>query len=564
MPKQIFISLVSIFCAALLLSMPVLVSGQGSAVTAEAIGQANLRAATDVSAALLGQISAGRRYPVIGRSQFYPWFLLGDLTTQQAIGWVYADLVTVSGDLNTVPFTDVILNFDAATFTAAPTMTAAFSATTPLPETNTAATPLPANAITGTLNGEVNIRYGPGVDFPRIGIGQAGDKFEITARHTQYPWLQVRYSASPNGFAWIAIDLLDVQGNIYNLQAISQTSFNLPTLTPTPPAIIASSLLEATPIALSPAFASLGNQLWNSMLAAGYEPETSKFGALFVMNLRTGEALTFGSDVAFSGMSLNKIAILAALYSKLQAPPDAELAQHIAGMMVCSENADSNAVLRYLGDGDEYAGGAYVTDFMRKLGLGNTYIVAPYLVPGATPAPVTAPTTKVDQISAQPDYSNQMTADNLGWLLADVYQCANNTSGALFSALPGSFDSRECRQMLNIMSDNNLGEPLMMSAGVPANTRVAHKHGYINDTHGNAGIVFTPGGDYVLVVTMHGPVWLEANETFPLISDISRTVYDYLNPGAPVTTNQSWSIAGVDECLAQSRSTVSMLMSSSG
>jgi hypothetical protein len=66
------------------------------------------------------------------------------------------------------------------------------------------------------------------------------------------------------------------------------------------------------------------------------------------------------------------------------------------------------------------------------------------------------------------------------------------------------------------------------------------------------------------VVAMHGPTWLEATETFPLISDLSRTIYNYLNPTAPDDANRGWSIAGVDECLQQSRSTLNMLMSSSG
>ena len=192
------------------------------------------------------------------------------------------------------------------------------------------------------------------------------------------------------------------------------------------------------------------------------------------------------------------------------------------------------------------------------------FIIAPFKVPDATPVPVRAPTTNADQIRALPDYSNQLTVDNMGWLLASIYQCANTGDGALMTKLPGQFTGQKCRQMLNIMSDNNLDEPLMMSAGVPPNTRVAHKHGYIDDTHGNAGIVFSPGGDYVLVVAMHGPVWLEATNTFPLISDLSRTVYNYLNPTAPDDSNRSWSIAGVDECLQQSRSTLNMLMSSSG
>ncbi len=91
------------------LMIAISVSAQ-TGVTAEAIQQANVRAATDVNADMLGQITAGTRYPVVGRSQFYPWLLLGDPATGQALGWVFQDLVTVQGDINTLPFTEITLS----------------------------------------------------------------------------------------------------------------------------------------------------------------------------------------------------------------------------------------------------------------------------------------------------------------------------------------------------------------------------------------------------------------------------------------------------------------------
>ncbi len=566
--------LVTIFAVVVFVAIPLFTSAQSNTTTAEAVGQANLRAATDVNAPLLGQITSGTRYPILGRSQFYPWYLLGDPNTQQPIGWVYADLITVVGSVNSLPYSEVVISNAPPTLTPAPSLTPDTSTVvnsvsiTPAPTNNETspptATTVPLSGVIGTAQAEINIRYGPSVDYPRIGVGEAGEKYEITGRHSQFPWIQIRYPAAPNGYGWVANDLLTIEGNVFNVPVITQLSFNLPTLTPTPPVVLASHLLENSPVVISPAFQALGDQLWGMMLKAGFAPETSTLASLFVMNLKTNEALTFGNNIAFSGMSLNKIAILAALYSTFEGPPDAETALNIAYMMVCSENSASNALLRELGNGDEYAGAAKVTEMLQKLGLGNMFIIAPFKVPDATPVPVRAPTTNADQIRALPDYSNQLTVDNMGWLLASIYQCANTGDGALMTKLPGQFTGQECRQMLNIMSDNNLSEPLMMSAGVPPDTRVAHKHGYIDDTHGNGGIVFSPGGDYVLVVAMHGPVWLEANATFPLISDVSRAVYNYLNPTAPDETNRSWSIAGVDECLVQSRNTLNMLMSSSG
>lgn len=61
-----------------------------------------------------------------------------------------------------------------------------------------------------------------------------------------------------------------------------------------------------------------------------------------------------------------------------------------------------------------------------------------------------------------------------------------------------------------------------------------HKHGWIDDTHGDAAVVFSPGGAYVLVTVMHGPDWLNFEQSAPLIGEISRTVYNYFNPQAPL------------------------------
>jgi hypothetical protein len=86
--------------------------------------------------------------------------------------------------------------------------------------------------------------------------------------------------------------------------------------------------------------------------------------------------------------------------------------------------------------------------------------------------------------------------------------------------------------MLDVMSHNRIGSLIEM--GVPADVRVAHKHGWIDDTHGDAAVVFSPGGTYILVVVLHNPVWLEFSESEPLIEEMSRTVYNYFNPDAPM------------------------------
>ena len=84
-------------------------------VYAQAIGQANLRADDNIEARLVGEIRSGVSYPVLGRSQLYPWLLLGESdNSDRPLGWVFETLVVVSGDINRVPFTDLIIDALAA------------------------------------------------------------------------------------------------------------------------------------------------------------------------------------------------------------------------------------------------------------------------------------------------------------------------------------------------------------------------------------------------------------------------------------------------------------------
>ncbi|MBZ0291296.1 MAG: serine hydrolase [Anaerolineae bacterium] len=530
-------------------SMPVLAFQENTGVTAEALGQANLRSTTDVNSDLVGAIESGTRYPVIGRSEFYPWLLLADPATIQPLGWVFNELVTTQGNLNNVPFSTQIVSDNPPTSTLSSTAVAQAGASitaTPTHQLVGVAVPVEpsatptqdfSNVINGLVNGEVNIRFGPGVDYPRIGVAYPGERYQISAWHTQLPWLQIVYPDSPNGFGWIAQDLLDIEGDVFSLPSISQTNLNLPTLTPTPAVVVASAQDGRPTVPLSPEFAELGNQVWDIVLKAGFDPATSRFGALFVMDLQTGEAFSFGSEYAFSGTSINKVAILARLYETLTNPPDTRTAIDIANTMICSENVATNRLLSIIGNGDEYLGANETTKLFEDLGLEKSFITAPYSIPNQTPqppsSPILLPTTAADQTKANPDLTNELAVDDMGWLLADIYQCAYNQSGPLIENFDGQYDARECRQMLHVMSNNTVDA--LLKAGVPADTRVAHKHGWINDTHGNAAVFFTPGGNYVVVMMLHQPDWLNFQESLPVIAEVSRAIYNYYNPDEPMT-----------------------------
>src|SRR5258708_39462611 len=94
-----------------LLNHPISVRSQDSPTAApgafaEAIKQANVRSGPGINYPQVGTIESGTKYSIIGRSALYPWYLIA-LPGQQ--GWVFADLVKVTGSLNSVPITETIL-----------------------------------------------------------------------------------------------------------------------------------------------------------------------------------------------------------------------------------------------------------------------------------------------------------------------------------------------------------------------------------------------------------------------------------------------------------------------
>lgn len=77
-----------------------------SPVLAEAIGEANLRAGPGLDFEIVGQIVAGNPIPVTGRSFEFPWYQVAFEGVPEA--WVFEQLVTINGDITTVPIVDAV------------------------------------------------------------------------------------------------------------------------------------------------------------------------------------------------------------------------------------------------------------------------------------------------------------------------------------------------------------------------------------------------------------------------------------------------------------------------
>lgn len=259
--------------------------------------------------------------------------------------------------------------------------------------------------------------------------------------------------------------------------------------------------------------------------------------SIFIKDLRSGEEVAINADVAMSGMSVVKVPIVLETFRALEGEPSIENNKLISETLVVqSGNFSANLLLDVVaGEDNAFLGADIVTESMRKLGLENTFIAVPY---EEQPRPGRATYETVansrEDSPTDPDPAMQTTAEDIGTLLAMIYYCAQGGGGALMAAYGDQIEQEECQQIIDFMALNHIGS--LLEEGVPAEQKVAHKHGWISDTHGDAGIVFSPGGDYVIVTFMYKPEWLEWEISSPLLADISLATYNYFNFDDPYLT----------------------------
>lgn len=259
--------------------------------------------------------------------------------------------------------------------------------------------------------------------------------------------------------------------------------------------------------------------------------------AIFLMDLRTGEELRIAyfngqdlpldPDISFSADSIIKIPILVTFYRYFDEPFDAEAERWVAEMIRQSGNDPADWLMDRL---DRARGPLVVTETMRQLGFVNTFMIG-YFRPPFQPLAAfqrTPGNTRPD-IDTDPDLLNQTSPAEIGRLLADVYQCAAG-GGTLLAVFPEQITQAECRRMLDLLAQNKIG--VLIEGGVPDGTRVAHKHGWATPLQfiGDAAIVFSPAGDYVLCIFLWNKpdmIWDPASR---LVADLSTAVYNYFNP----------------------------------
>ena len=264
---------------------------------------------------------------------------------------------------------------------------------------------------------------------------------------------------------------------------------------------------------------------------------------LYLNDLSTGKGLHFAyfrnrdlaaqPDIAFTGASVNKIGIITTFYRYFDEPLDAETDRWLREMITESGNDPADWLMERLERKEPKPGPLVVTDtLMEDLALDSTFIVGYYRPLAPRLRDYFTPGNQRPDINTDPDKYNQTTASEIGMLLTDIYQCAQG-GGTLVAALAGEVTPEECEKMLDLLSQNNF--PWLIEGGVPEGTRVAHKHGYTEsplEEVGDAAIVYTPGGHFVLVIFLWNDTEMIWEPTSRFVSDLATTIYNYYNPPA--------------------------------
>jgi beta-lactamase class A len=262
---------------------------------------------------------------------------------------------------------------------------------------------------------------------------------------------------------------------------------------------------------------------------------------VYLLDLQTADEIHFvyeqgtflgtEPDVAFTAASIIKIPIMVSIFEKVGDEIDTQTVTWLEDMIELSGNDPADWVMQRVID--ETLGPLTVTDDMHALGLINTFLAGHFYVG----APLlrgyeTLANQRLD-VNTTPDQYNQTTTSDMGMLLADIYQCATTGGGALVAVFEGRITQTECQTMLSYLSQNRTG--VLIETGTPDGTQVAHKHGWVTNAAGiinsigDAGIVYTPGGNYVLVVFLYHPVQLVWEPSNLLVTEISQAVYNYYN-----------------------------------
>jgi beta-lactamase class A len=260
---------------------------------------------------------------------------------------------------------------------------------------------------------------------------------------------------------------------------------------------------------------------------------------VYLLDLQTRQEINFAYEngqtlqpgVAFTAASTMKIPIMISVMREVNGTLPLEINSQLELMIERSENDPADRLMESVLGGN--LGPLQVTGDLQELGFQNTFL-AGYFYPGAPLLQrYETPANKRTDINTNPDTYNQTTPVEMGELMDDLFQCATRDGGTLRAVFAEEITQSECQTMINYLTRNRIG--VLIQAGLPETTELAHKHGWITEGDGlihtisDSAIVYTPGGNFILVIYMYHPVQLVFDNANYLMAQLSSAVYNYYN-----------------------------------
>lgn len=305
------------------------------------------------------------------------------------------------------------------------------------------------------------------------------------------------------------------------MQSINNRSVNLPRKQSSPP---------------RPSLQNLETLLKQTIDLTGFNGITG----LYLLNISTLEEVHFAyqngydistnPDVAFTTASIVKIPIMTSIFRRINEDEDAETLNLLQKMIIESGNDPADWVMERVIHPS--LAPLEVTEDMQALGLDNTFLAGEFGLGSPLLKVYKTPANQREDISTDPDLYNQSTPSDIGMLLEDIYLCADNGQGTFKAVFGDEITQTECQTMIDYLSQNKM--PSLLEAGVPDVTEVAHKHGWVTyqgimKTLGDAGIIFSPGGDYILVIFLYHPEQLIWDTASSMVGQLSAAIYNFYN-----------------------------------
>lgn len=260
-------------------------------------------------------------------------------------------------------------------------------------------------------------------------------------------------------------------------------------------------------------------------LSQEFEVATGGVASVYVMSLETGEEASYNPRVPMTSLGVINVAGMLELARQERLGVEhTDLLEQAA-----TENDVDvfNLLLEELKRPNEettFNAAIRLTNMLQTLGLVNSYVGCP--VDAGTPCQEYATMANSEPNSRiEPSPYFQTTAEDTTLLLSMIYDCTFD--GGTLRVLYDSITAGECFTIIEAMKKNKTVSQI--EQGIPRFVQLAHRHAWLSDTYSDAGIVYSPAGDYIIVEYTHKPDFLDWEDSSTLMADLSRSTYNYFN-----------------------------------